>query len=123
MKQKIVRIEIFGGELHILHAEDLNKTLEYVNEKYGSDYDESKESDKALSLTFEGKDKKHYFFILIKDVCLSHVVHESIHMSWMILKEHYGCDINCENDELQCYFVDYLVKNIMDSNGWEEVKD
>lgn len=69
--------------------------------------DETNESLTWLSWVI--KDKRCLF--LIEDTTPDIISHEALHLTNACLK-HIGHDLDCDNDEVQCYVLDWVVRQI-----------
>jgi hypothetical protein len=99
-----VEIPIFYGTLCINFSKDFKKEAKKLGVKCSNR--------KYLGLAFRVESKKdNNYCILIRRNDPSVIAHEALHVVNFMLKD-LNLDINSDNDEVQCYLLSWVVKQI-----------
>lgn len=118
MITKLVKIPIYGNNLHIVITEDFMSDIVEINKKY---FNEFTEEDSVLGFSQQrggstliiinvGKHKKIYkkgFEIEL----IATIAHEAVH-ACNTMFNCIGAKLDSNNDEPQAYLIDFIVKEI-----------
>jgi len=119
MVVKNLTIPIYGGRLHIIIVQDLEKDLELLSKKY----DRSLFSDRFDYVAYTTFRQNHYLFILnVKNIpkkdfeaeLVNTITHEAVHLCSFISKR-VGLKLDVENDEPHAYLGGWLAGEIYKS--------
>ena len=118
MITKLVKIPIYGTNLHVVITEDFMSDIQEINKKYFNNFTQEdnvlgfsqQRGGSTLIIINVGKHKKQFKKKYEIEV-IATIAHEAVHACNQIFTC-IGARTDITNDEPQAYLVDYIVKEI-----------
>lgn len=116
MQIKNIMIPIYGGRLHIIICQDIEKDIEQLSKKYNRELF----SDRFDYIAYTTGKENHYLFILnVKNIpkkdfeaeLINTITHEVVHLCSFISKR-LGLKLDVDNDEPHAYLGGWMAGEI-----------